>query len=105
MKDYIEELIQKWKLKQYVKKDGECQHSSSPRKGKVVVCEVEKSSMRDSNDSESEEDNRESIDRLVAMVIFGGYPVEGGETRKIVKRKWKEILSVASTSTAEVGSS
>lgn len=36
------------------------------------------------------------------MVILGGYPIEEGETNRTMKRKWKEIMSVASTSTHEV---
>lgn len=40
MKDDIEDLIGKGKVEQYVKKDEECQHSRSTRKGKATVNEV-----------------------------------------------------------------
>lgn len=100
-----EELIRKGKLGQYVKKEEERQLSRSLRKGKAVVNKVGKALRKDNSDSEFEEDNMKSNGRLVAMVIFGGYPVEGGEKRKTMKKKWKEILSVASTSTIKVCSS
>lgn len=69
--------------------------------GKAIVNEVGKTSREDNNDSRSEEDNMKSSSRLVAMVTFGGYPLEEGEKNKTMKRKWKEILNVASTSKNE----
>lgn len=37
------------------------------------------------------------------MVILGGDPLDGGETNKFRKRRWKEIMSVASTSAPKEG--
>lgn len=101
-KDDIEELISKGMLNQYLRKDEERQHSQSPRREKTVVNEVKKVSRIDRSDLEFEKDNRKSTGRLLGMVSLCGYPIKGGETRKTMKRKWKEILSVAPTSTLEV---
>lgn len=38
------------------------------------------------------------------MVVPGGYTVEGGESKKTMKRKFKEKLNIDSSSTTEVKS-
>lgn len=69
-----------------------------------MVDEVEKPSKDNDSESAAEEDNRKSNGWLVAMVISGGHPMEGWETMTIMKRKWKEIMTVSSTSVAEINS-
>lgn len=73
-------------------------------KTKFVINEVRKASKGDDNDLATEEDTQKSKGQPVAMVISGGYAVEGGENVKSMKRKWKEIMKVASTSVVEVNS-
>lgn len=40
----------------------------------------------------------------MALVISGGYPIEGGESVKTMKRKFKYIMNVGSSFAAEVNS-
>lgn len=41
----------------------------------------------------------------MAMVVFGGYPMQGGGgTMNTMKRKWKKIMNVSSSSIAEIAS-
>lgn len=55
------------------------------RKGKEVVKDIEKASKKRNNNSDLGDDIPRAINWLVAMVIFGGFPIEGGETRKMMQ--------------------
>lgn len=77
----------------YVKKEEDRSHTRS-----------QKVPRNDNNDSESDNDIPRSGSRLVAMVIFGGYSVEGGETKRTMKRKSQEIVSNTSSSTTYITS-
>lgn len=54
--------------------------SRFPPKGKVIVNEVCDTSKQDDNNSSFGDDKWMSWSRPVAMVILGGYPIEGGES-------------------------
>lgn len=58
----------------------------------------------DNSNVVEEEDTRKSRGWPEAMVILGNHTLDGAETKRSKKRKWKEILNVASTSTATVAS-
>lgn len=68
-----------------------------------MASEVTKAAKEDDSDSSEKTDTRKSKGRPVAMVILGGDHLEGGETNKSMKRRWKEIPIVASTSTPKEG--
>lgn len=61
------------------KKDGERRRSQSPHKGKFIVNEVDNASKPKDSDSTSEDENRKSKGRPIAMAISDCYPAEGGE--------------------------
>lgn len=44
--------------------------------------------MKEESDSDQDDDVPKGFSHLVAMVNFGGYAIEGGESRKTKKRKW-----------------
>lgn len=115
LKEDIEELIQKGKLRQYVKKDGDQgairkrtrspsrKRSRSPWKGKAPAKEEAKDSGSDDSDTSDEEDFRRAKGRPVAMVIQSSNPLDDWGSNRSVKRMWRYILNIASTSASREG--